>query len=184
MLSGAMLVAIGLEEALAHKASTQGEFGGRYGKNHRGQHHKRRRKHHKHKKGAGGQAGCRNDSQCKQSEKCCGGKCVDPQTDPNNCGGCGKKCTSGFCRAAQCIDCTVCSTCTSHTIRAAVNASSPSATIWICAGTYNEHVLVNKAGLELNGLVNGTDTVVISGGNLPSPDPVLNVGPITSGSGT
>jgi hypothetical protein len=37
------------------------------------------------------------------------------------------------------------------TIQSAVNAAAPGDTIEVCAGTYNENVTVNKAGLTLNG---------------------------------
>src|SRR5687768_11758853 len=34
----------------------------------------------------------------------CGTTCVDPDSNPNNCGGCGNVCASGLCYAGVCAD--------------------------------------------------------------------------------
>jgi len=42
-------------------------------------------------------------AKCDPPSKICGGACVDPATDPDNCGACGTKCTSGeTCTAGVC----------------------------------------------------------------------------------
>ncbi|HET9934780.1 MAG TPA: hypothetical protein VFQ35_28945 [Polyangiaceae bacterium] len=41
---------------------------------------------------------------CKTGRIVCDGECVDPQTDPNNCGKCGNQCAPGLiCSAADCV---------------------------------------------------------------------------------
>jgi len=41
---------------------------------------------------------------CSPGEACCNGKCVNTQTDSNNCGTCGKKCATGqACKQGQCV---------------------------------------------------------------------------------
>lgn len=39
---------------------------------------------------------------CKTKFVACGGKCIDPATDPKNCGGCGFDCGAGFCVDYMC----------------------------------------------------------------------------------
>ncbi len=42
---------------------------------------------------------------CKQTEQCCGGKCIDPNADDQNCNGCGMTCGMGVsCCGAACVD--------------------------------------------------------------------------------
>lgn len=42
--------------------------------------------------------------ECKTGRIVCDGECVDPQTDPNNCGRCGNQCAPGLvCSAADCV---------------------------------------------------------------------------------
>jgi hypothetical protein len=36
----------------------------------------------------------------------CGGICLDPTSDPSNCGGCGVTCFSGICQSSRCLDAT------------------------------------------------------------------------------
>jgi hypothetical protein len=50
-------------------------------------------------------AGCGdNNAQCPSPTLECGGVCVAPDVDPNNCGGCGTQCTGGeICAAGQCV---------------------------------------------------------------------------------
>ena len=48
--------------------------------------------------GAGGAYPCG----CADSEICCDDVCVDPESDPANCGGCGHDCLGGQCSAALC----------------------------------------------------------------------------------
>lgn len=42
-------------------------------------------------------------SGCDAGEISCGGACVDPSSDPENCGGCGAVCSGGVCDGGQCI---------------------------------------------------------------------------------
>ena len=42
-------------------------------------------------------------SACAASETLCNGRCVDPQTDDANCGGCGLSCNTG-CKAGRCVE--------------------------------------------------------------------------------
>jgi hypothetical protein len=50
--------------------------------------------------------GCADDSRCGAGKKCCGGRCVDPNTDAANCGSCGKSCAvphgEAACSAMKC----------------------------------------------------------------------------------
>ena len=39
---------------------------------------------------------------CKSTETSCGAKCVDTQSDPNNCGSCGNSCGAGSCYQGNC----------------------------------------------------------------------------------
>jgi hypothetical protein len=167
---------VAVEEALA-KGSFGGHLGGRHGKNQRGQHHKRHHgKHHKNKRGqgVGAGAGCRESANCDAGQLCCKGKCVNPSTDANNCGSCGTKCDAGFCQSGKCVNCTVCSTCTTKTIQAAVDSSAVGSTILICSGTYKERVQVTKS-LTLEGFGLGNGPVVIDGQKVASSVPVLSV---------
>jgi hypothetical protein len=45
----------------------------------------------------GGRCQCGSDGPCVGGQHCCGGRCVDTDSDPQNCGGCGLACTSGVC---------------------------------------------------------------------------------------
>src|SRR4051812_47298638 len=38
-------------------------------------------------------------ARCADFQTSCSNRCVDTQTDPSNCGGCGRACASGSCRA-------------------------------------------------------------------------------------
>jgi hypothetical protein len=40
---------------------------------------------------------------CSNGQLLCDGYCLDGQTDPNNCGGCGKTCSAGTCVGAGCV---------------------------------------------------------------------------------
>ena len=40
---------------------------------------------------------CGSENPCDGGRWCCNGRCVDPVTDPQNCGGCGIACTTGQC---------------------------------------------------------------------------------------
>ncbi|MEO6232465.1 MAG: parallel beta-helix domain-containing protein [Ferruginibacter sp.] len=61
-------------------------------------------------------------------------------------------------------------------IQAAVNAAAPGSTIYIEPGTYMESILVNKAGIQLIGLLNGKKKVIIK-----NPDDEENGIEVTSG---
>ena len=59
------------------------------------------------------QPGCDVDQDCPAQGKCCDHACIDPMTDPGNCGGCGNHCTSthatsscaaGACQSAACLE--------------------------------------------------------------------------------
>jgi hypothetical protein len=42
-------------------------------------------------------------SYCVAPEIACGDECIDPSTDPNNCGACGKVCPSNACSGGKCV---------------------------------------------------------------------------------
>ena len=44
-----------------------------------------------------GHCQCGNDAPCDFGQQCCNGRCVDVDSDPQNCGGCGLACKSGSC---------------------------------------------------------------------------------------
>src|SRR5262245_1246479 len=50
--------------------------------------------------------GCNDDGNCAMGQKCCKNRCVDPNTDVSNCGGCDMPCTAmhagATCKAGQC----------------------------------------------------------------------------------
>jgi hypothetical protein len=52
------------------------------------------------------QPGCMSDDRCAVGEKCCDGRCVDPNTSVQHCGGCGMACgaahSSADCAAGKC----------------------------------------------------------------------------------
>ena len=50
---------------------------------------------------------CCSSAQCDEGDTCCSGQCVDLDTDPDNCGGCGPEfvCNEGeVCEQGQCVD--------------------------------------------------------------------------------
>jgi hypothetical protein len=50
---------------------------------------------------------CCSAAQCDESETCCSGQCVDTDTDPDNCGGCGPEFACDpdqVCEQGQCVD--------------------------------------------------------------------------------
>jgi hypothetical protein len=51
--------------------------------------------------------GCMSDDRCAPAQKCCGGRCADPQTDVKNCGGCDMACgaihAAASCVGGQCM---------------------------------------------------------------------------------
>src|SRR5204863_1842215 len=49
---------------------------------------------------------------CNTSLANCGGTCVDPNSDPNNCGTCGNQCDSGICSNGVCVAVRLGQTCT------------------------------------------------------------------------
>jgi hypothetical protein len=54
---------------------------------------------------------CCTSSDCPAATpECCGGACVDPETDPRNCGGCGVRCSRG----QACVDSACEGTCTDY----------------------------------------------------------------------
>ncbi len=69
---------------------------------------------------------------CTSSETSCGAKCVNTQTDPNNCGSCGNSCGTEACVAGSCQASTggTCSSC-----EATANASTCSSSYNSCTGT-------------------------------------------------
>lgn len=66
-------------------------------------------------------AGC---GSCAAPHVCCGGVCIDPTSDPQNCGGCGQTCASGTCGAA--VTTTMSSLPPDWTFNTGVNAMSGS----------------------------------------------------------
>ena len=44
-------------------------------------------------------------AQCLEPLAICGDQCVDPMTDPENCGGCNTMCLSGVCLSGECLAC-------------------------------------------------------------------------------
>jgi Chaperone of endosialidase/Stigma-specific protein, Stig1 len=60
--------------------------------------------------GSGGDADLGCGASCNTTyRRCCNGQCVNPTNDPNNCGGCGNKCSHdeyclGVCRAIPCAN--------------------------------------------------------------------------------
>ena len=105
-----------------------------------GKRHKRRKRRRRRRRN-------RRKHRCKGGTTRCNGACVDTNTDPNNCGGCGDECDPGeVCRQGECA-CDVCeddSECPFTSILAAVDAANPGDTIAICKGTYRGNVVIAK----------------------------------------
>lgn len=105
-----------------------------------GKRHKRRTRRRRRRRN-------RRKHRCKGGTTRCNGACVDTNTDPNNCGGCGDECDAGeVCRQGECA-CDVCgdaSDCPFTSVQAAVDAANPGDTIAICKGTYSGNVAIDK----------------------------------------
>jgi hypothetical protein len=52
--------------------------------------------------GATGTTGTCGGAACTGGRLCCGGACIDPASDQQHCGGCGKACRKGRCRNGRC----------------------------------------------------------------------------------
>jgi hypothetical protein len=51
-------------------------------------------------------AGCNSDKICPSDQRLCGGACVSLQSDPQNCGACGRACGAGqACSSGACVGC-------------------------------------------------------------------------------
>ena len=89
----------------------------------------------------------RRRNRCRGGTTRCSGACVNLNTDPNNCGRCGRECDADEqCRNGVC-GCDVCDddeACPFQTVQAAVDAASAGATISICKGSYDGNVVVTK----------------------------------------
>jgi hypothetical protein len=69
---------------------------------------------------------------CTSSQSACGAKCVDTDTDANNCGSCGNSCNGGSCYNGSCVAANngTCSSC-----QASANASTCSSEYASCTGS-------------------------------------------------
>jgi hypothetical protein len=89
----------------------------------------------------------RRRNRCRGGTTRCGSSCVNLNTDPNNCGRCGRECDADEqCRGGVC-GCDVCDddeACPFQTVQAAVDAAGAGATITICKGSYDGNVVVTK----------------------------------------
>ncbi len=80
---------------------------------------------------------------CPGSQMRCETECVDPQSDPTNCGTCGTVCAAGqACYQGACT--AVCQDETVFTWGQAVADAAPGATIRLCPGTYYGHLLIRN----------------------------------------
>ena len=108
----------------------------------------------------------RNRRRCPGGKARCFGACVDKQSDPKNCGFCGRDCDDDeICQDGDCVEpaCTVCDDddeCAFQSVQAAIDAAEPGSVISICAGTYQEAIVIDK-DLELRGA--GSDDVTLQG---------------------
>jgi hypothetical protein len=89
----------------------------------------------------------RRRNRCRGGTTRCGAVCVNLDSDPDNCGRCGRECDADEqCRGGVC-GCDVCKddeACAFQTVQAAVDAASAGATITICKGSYDGNVVVTK----------------------------------------
>jgi hypothetical protein len=136
----------------------------------------------------------RRRNRCRGGTTRCGSSCVDLETDPDNCGRCGRECDADEqCRSGVC-GCDVCkddASCPFQTVQEAIDAATEGDTITICKGSFDGVIDLRKS-LTLIGA--GAGDTKLKGKGEGTVDSVVTVPPnvtvairgvtISGGSGT
>jgi hypothetical protein len=119
----------------------------------------------------------RRRNRCQGGLTRCGGACVNTNTDPANCGRCGKDCDAGEqCRSGAC-GCDVCDdedACPFQTVQEAIDAANEGDTITVCKGSFRG-VIDFRESLTLIGA--GADDTKLKGIGAGTVDSVVTVPP-------